>query len=716
MELHLTNLVPDQIIKALCNTLIHSLWQGLILAAVTGLTIVLTKKASAALRYNLMISFLVLFSAAITFTFFSQLHFSTQETNHIATTGKVFTYQLAPGDVATGKSQQNIINNCISYFNTHSDTIVLIWFLIICARCVQLGAGLHNIYYIKRTKVISAGTYWDNKIAELSKQLGVVRTIKLMQSGIAKLPMVLGHFKPVILIPIGLLTALSTEEVESILVHELAHIRRRDYLVNLLQNLMEILFFFNPAVLWVSALIKAERENCCDDIVVAQTGSKVSYIKALVSCQEYQSAIPAYAMGLGGNSDHFLQRVKRMLSNNNQSLNKVEKMVLTICLISAVLLTAAFSKSGKEHTTVKPSAKRFSSTQRVTKTDSSTRITSIKNDSLTTGKNKIRIYKPNEVADGTVMRMHQSIGGTLYAIFVVKTGGTVYQSVGLDDGNKTNYYINGKSVSKVQFAQHQPLFDRLISESDERASKFPAQLRGLQNNGGVGEIVDKADSLAQANANNDSNQQLIVLKESLGKLNAKQALDSLKLKSLADRNNGLLKTNQLKLKADLSKLDTQQAIAAYKLRMLKMDSTGRVWSKKPISPKKPYGYKYDKKYKGDYDARYKPYQPYEPQELKEPVEPKTATIPTVAKAYGSYQSAPGTPPSPVSTVGDGITNQLINDRLIKDKDNYTYKITNSELYIDGVKQPDDVHKRIVEKYLKPGDNINYTRTNTTNNK
>jgi hypothetical protein len=517
-----------------------------------------------------------------------------------------------------------------------------------------------------------------------------------MQSGIAKLPMVLGHFKPVILIPIGLLTALSTEEVESILVHELAHIRRKDYLVNLLQNLMEILFFFNPAVLWVSALIKAERENCCDDIVVAQTGSKVSYIKALVSCQEYQSAIPAYAMGLGGNSDHFLQRVKRMLSNNNQSLNKVEKMVLTICLIFAVLLTAAFSKSGKEHTTVKPSAKRFSSTQKVTKTDSSTRITSIKNDSLTIGKSKVRIYKPNEVTDGTVMRMHQSIGGTLYAIFVVKNKGTVYQSVGLDNGNKTNYYINGKFVSQAQFAQHQPLFDRLISESDERASKFPAQLGGLQNNGGAGEIVDSADVKFRANIRFEQSPDLV---------KAKTVLDSMKKASRA-RGLGSLKRNSGKLDGSLSALDTQRAIAAYKLAM--MDSSGQGWHKTPVKPKSsPYSYN-------------NPYKPYDnkayQKEPKEPVEPKTATIPTVAKAYGSYHSAAGTPPSPVSTVGDGITNQLINDHLIKDKDNYTYKITNSELYIDGVKQPDDVHKRIVEKYLKPGDNINYTRTNTTNNK
>src|SRR5258708_35057099 len=96
MELHLTNLVPDQIVKALCNTLIHSLWQGLILAAVAGLTIVLTKKASAAFRYNLMIGLLALFSLAITFTIFSQLNFAgaTKATVDVSA-DKTYTYQVA---------------------------------------------------------------------------------------------------------------------------------------------------------------------------------------------------------------------------------------------------------------------------------------------------------------------------------------------------------------------------------------------------------------------------------------------------------------------------------------------------------------------------------------------------------------------------------------------------------------------------------------------
>ena len=159
--------------------------------------------------------------------------------------------------------------------------------------------------------------------------------------------MVIGHLKPVIIVPVGLLIALSAEEVEAILIHELAHIRRRDYLVNMLQSGMEIVFFFNPAVLWVSKLIKTERENCCDDLAVAQNNNKINYIRALVSCEEYQASVPAYAMGFPGEKNSLLSRVKRIVSNRNYSLNLFEKTILAVCLVLFGLGVSAFT--AREH-------------------------------------------------------------------------------------------------------------------------------------------------------------------------------------------------------------------------------------------------------------------------------------------------------------------------------------------------------------------------------
>jgi bla regulator protein BlaR1 len=127
-------------------------------------------------------------------------------------------------------------------------------------------------------------------------------------------------------------------------VHELAHIKRRDYLVNLLQSLMEIVFFFNPAVLWVSQLIKAERENCCDDLALAQSSDKVSYVRALLSCEEYQQSVPAYAMAFPGGKGSLFDRVKRIAGNRNHSLNLFEKTVLAICLVVSGLCMSAFAE------------------------------------------------------------------------------------------------------------------------------------------------------------------------------------------------------------------------------------------------------------------------------------------------------------------------------------------------------------------------------------
>ena len=98
--------------------------------------------------------------------------------------------------------------------------------------------------------------------------------------------MVIGFLRPVILAPVGLLSGLRTDQVEAILLHELAHIRRSDYLVNLLQSLVEGLLFYHPAVWWVSHVIRAERENCCDDVVVAMSGDARGYAATLAALEE----------------------------------------------------------------------------------------------------------------------------------------------------------------------------------------------------------------------------------------------------------------------------------------------------------------------------------------------------------------------------------------------------------------------------------------------
>jgi beta-lactamase regulating signal transducer with metallopeptidase domain len=353
--------ISDRLVRALCDTLMHSLWQGVLLAAIAGLIVIGTRKASSALRYNLLVCTLTLFSVGALATFALQ-YAKTGDAMPAQPVVQQVSIRMVPAGPVTQATttpattlQPGLIDRVTSWLNANRNTIVLMWFLIICARSLQLGVGLFGTYRLKRVRVSVAKDHWPERMRELAAALGIRQTIALLDSGLVKAPMMIGHLKPVVLVPVGLLAALSPAEVEAILIHELAHIKRRDFLVNLLQNITEIVFFFNPAVLWISALIRTERENCCDDLALAHDNNKATYIRALVSCEEYQSSVPPYAMAFPGGRNTLLHRVRRLVSNRNHSLNLFEKTVLTICLVGAGLFVTAFS--AKEVVPAHPASK-----------------------------------------------------------------------------------------------------------------------------------------------------------------------------------------------------------------------------------------------------------------------------------------------------------------------------------------------------------------------
>jgi bla regulator protein BlaR1 len=334
MEKSLQQILPDNIAQALCHTFVHSLWQGLILAMLTGLIILLTKKSSAAIRYNLLVGTLLLFTITLIGTLVIELKNKTGNNFAVADFGR-----QSPGNFL-----QNLfsdLNFGLKYAHEHAGIIVSVWLLIICLRIFKMAFGLYTLERLKKIKVNPINPLWEQRIAQLAKTMGIKRAISFLESGIVKVPLMIGYLKPVILIPVGLINALEQQEVEAILLHELAHIRRGDYLVNLLQSLVETLFFFNPAVLWLSSLIRAERENCCDDIVVDHTKNKIGYIKALIHYQEQQLATPDYALAFSGNSNGLLQRLKRLASSHNRSLNKLEMMSLAVLLLISTMFVAA---------------------------------------------------------------------------------------------------------------------------------------------------------------------------------------------------------------------------------------------------------------------------------------------------------------------------------------------------------------------------------------
>lgn len=320
-------------VQAFSWMLIHSLWQGLLVAIIAAVVLMLTKRSSAVVRYNLVFAQLLLFVLACVFTFIWEWNSNSVVQPIAGTIGNVpFLTNIMKPYTATA----------IRYFSSNAPFILWLWFLFFIARSVRIMGGLVYVSRARYRNVYAPDAEWKQKIVLLSQKLQLKKAVTLLESGYVKMPLVLGHFKPVILIPAGLLAGLPVSQIEAVLLHELAHIRRNDYFINLLQNITEAIFFFNPGLLWISSLLRDEREHCCDDIALAQTRNKREFIEALISFKEHALHGSNYAVAFPGKKDHLLKRVSRILYDRNHTLSGIEKVFFMAgIVVLGVIVTAA---------------------------------------------------------------------------------------------------------------------------------------------------------------------------------------------------------------------------------------------------------------------------------------------------------------------------------------------------------------------------------------
>ncbi|MCH7688435.1 MAG: M56 family metallopeptidase, partial [Planctomycetes bacterium] len=156
----------------------------------------------------------------------------------------------------------------------------------------------------------------QSMLLRLQKRFAISRPVTMLQSSRVSVLSLLGILKPVILLPGSVLTGLTPQQLEAVLAHELAHVRRHDYLLNLLQTAIETLLFFHPAVWWISSRIRIERENCCDDLALAVTDDRLLYAQSLTRLEELrqQTAAPRpAALTLAATGGSLLDRIRRVL-------------------------------------------------------------------------------------------------------------------------------------------------------------------------------------------------------------------------------------------------------------------------------------------------------------------------------------------------------------------------------------------------------------------
>lgn len=325
-------ILPDALVQAGGWTILHSLWQGAIITLLLAFTLGRTRQHSPALRYQMSVGALLLLLGAVVTTFFYYYE-------PASGAGTVF---LENGE-ALGTF---FINETLTQVPLEKDAIswlfpflLQVWIVGVALMGLRMLGELVYLHRLRtvNTQRISSG--WTEKLNHLKWQMGIVQPIEIRESLRVSSPMLVGWMKPVILLPIGMLSGLSPQQVECILAHELAHVRRMDYLVNLIQSAIEVLLFFNPAVWWISAQIREEREHCCDELAVDITGDRLTLVKTLAQLEEWRIQGGQLGLAFNGRPQGMLGRVQRLLGGETsvRIIGKGLWSLLFFCMATGLL-------------------------------------------------------------------------------------------------------------------------------------------------------------------------------------------------------------------------------------------------------------------------------------------------------------------------------------------------------------------------------------------
>jgi bla regulator protein blaR1 len=349
-----TMILPQQTVEALGWTLFHSLWQGALAALAFAVVLYFSRRSSARLRYGLGLAVLALMVLASVLTF--RNHYSSADAGaaRLAPGTRVSAAVAVPANGLTVPAtafepsrSRRIVAFFSDYFARNLPLIVTLWLLGVLFLTLRFTGGMLYLQRLKYKGSRPLPQPWPDRLKTLADKAGLKQPLQLLESLRLRTPVVVGHLKPVLLLPVGLAAGLPVDEVEALLAHELAHVLRRDYLVNVLQNLVGILYFFHPGVRWISAGVRQEREHCCDDFAVALCGDAENYARALARLQVASAGsgasfgtgngYPEPALAAIGRPQRLLQRIGRLLAGPRLAHDFREGFVSALLLVFGLL-------------------------------------------------------------------------------------------------------------------------------------------------------------------------------------------------------------------------------------------------------------------------------------------------------------------------------------------------------------------------------------------
>jgi beta-lactamase regulating signal transducer with metallopeptidase domain len=333
--------LSDPIAEAIGWTIVHSLWQGTLIGVLALLFLKLRNNAPVQLRYltGILAMAAILISSVLTFLMEYQpaLEYSTQGSSlsgvNSAATGPV------PGSGFSFRGTgEKSIPAFEQLFGPALPWMSMVWMAGVMLFSLRLVGGLIFAHRLKRRGISPLPLSWTTRLEALVLRSGIRRKLNFLISRKVMVPMVIGFLRPVVLIPAGIISLMPVDQLESVLAHEIAHIRRYDFLVNVLQSLIEALFFYHPVIWILSSNVRQEREKCCDDFAVSICGKLSVYARALAGLGEISTGTALHSVAITGNRNKILNRVERLINTRKMKTYAREKMLAGLLILGCVII------------------------------------------------------------------------------------------------------------------------------------------------------------------------------------------------------------------------------------------------------------------------------------------------------------------------------------------------------------------------------------------
>jgi beta-lactamase regulating signal transducer with metallopeptidase domain len=318
----LDSLTTSVIVQSIGVALLHFIWQGTLVGLLTAIILKALAQHTATSRYLVGCGALLLMLALPVWTAVERAGRPVQSAP-VARPSAITAGGAAPldepSDIAPGPRTRETRHPAgvrfLSPMTQPPDqwvpAMVMVWFAGVTLLSLRLALSWYWAAHLCARDTWTVADDWRRQVAAVSSRLNISRPIRVLESARTRVPAVVGWARPVLLLPVAALAGLSPTQVEAVIAHELAHIRRHDYLVNALQSIIETVLFYHPAVWWISAHVRQEREHCCDDIAVSVCGDPIAYGRALADLDEGRSGDGAAVLAANGGS--LATRVRRLV-------------------------------------------------------------------------------------------------------------------------------------------------------------------------------------------------------------------------------------------------------------------------------------------------------------------------------------------------------------------------------------------------------------------